>query len=289
MPKKKKTNVGAIAGGAVGGCVILILIAAVLIYFCTKRKTRGEVVTDANDNGYQEQQMKHPMQHSVQHPMQQQAQHPSQRPPQSSGHMIAAEVEGESHRDNLAELPAIQSSMGKKSGHDYSVTSIPSNAPSTTYSPPRSPPHSPYQSAPQSPYQSPPQSPPPMSEHHYFSEDGDSPTVAPYGVPAYHNINPYPPTQPIQQPYPPMQPLYLPQEHYPLPQEYAPQYPPPQQSVPSYVVQGSDMPAQARTTLPRKEVGSVSSVGSSPRPHGDNEQDEPSLFQGSTPGAERRE
>lgn len=235
-PESKKSNVGAIAGGAAaGGVAFLLLVGALIYYFCVKRKRKSQSDGDHHSSPEDKRDTQ-----------------------QNAGHG-AAEVNGEARGDNVAELPTIQSPMTQKSGLHSSVASISSNPTSTTYSPQLSPHHSP------------PHSPPPQIQPLHNGSEGSS-LVYPHGVPFPPHQQPYlmGHPYPAQQPYPGMQSVYSPQSNYMPPQQfYTHPPPPPQQYMQSYVVQGPDIQAHPHSApdtraVPRKEIGSVSSTGSSP-------------------------
>jgi hypothetical protein len=237
-----KTNIGAIAGGAAGGFVFLLLVVALFVYLSIKRKRRARAAAAGNQQGQQ------PIPNMQQRP-----------------YVPAVEVGGGARRNDLAELPTnqfgVHSPTAPKSGLQYSVASLSSAPSSTTYSPPHSPPHS----------------PPPVTRPLNYDYEGPNPgsAVPPYGVPAYHNPNPPGHAYPVQQPYPGIQSVYVPQQHqqphYPPPQQFPTQYPPPQFYAPSHLVHGPDIPrssnpnlGQSSNLVPRREVGSISSTGSQP-------------------------
>jgi hypothetical protein len=238
----QKSNIGAIAGGAAGGAVFLLAVLALLVCLCMRRRKRHAAATE----------------NQLQRPYQQHSQQPSQDM-QQRPYVPAGELTG----DSLHELPTVLSPSMSKSGMNYGVHSLSSAAPSTTYSPPHSPPHSP------------PQSPPlaPAMHSPGYGYQGQNPNPSPYGVPPYQQQtfyqqpgHPYP----AQQPYPAMQTVYAPpppQQHYPPPpQQY---YPPPPQDDGPYI-QAPDVRRPSNPTVisnvRRREVGSVSSTGTSPGP-----------------------
>jgi hypothetical protein len=141
----KKTKVGLIAGVAAGGFVILVLIAAILIYCCTKSKTKASHINGPQQQGLQ------PV-YGIQH---------------NPGYDVV-EVNGENYQRHVAELPAAQSPASPKAELHYSITSVSSSPPLNSHSPLYSSTHSP-----------PLQSPLPTARSLSYSQEGSSPMISP--------------------------------------------------------------------------------------------------------------